>query len=369
MTYSPRSPLHLPSGRPALGLWQSPGRVNLIGEFTDYNDGHVLPFAIDRRIVAAVGVRKDRTLVVASRQQQDVVIWPRDEFDKPPRLNWASYVMGVIWAFRQQGVDVPGLEIALDSDVPLGAGLSSSAALTAVTAVAINDITSADLSPTQLAGICLTAENDYVGVPTGMMDQFAVIHGRAGHAMLIDCELQTIDYIPLDLGSLLVVNTQIRRSNADGNYAKKRRQCALAAEALGVSSLRHANIKMVEEGLRGEMRRIARHVVTEEGRVLDAAGRLIDGRPIGDLLVASHRSLHEDFVVTIPELDCVVDTAMNFGAAGARMMGAGMGGCAIVVCDDPLEMSNHIELEFRQRGFKPPECFTVTPSPGAGVVT
>ena len=363
---SPRAKLH--RGRPAAGIWQSPGRVNLIGEFTDFNMGFVLPFAISRRLHVVVAVLDEPEVVVSSAQTSDVVVGYVSQLDPSDAFSWGSYVLGTVWAFRESGVELPGLEFSIDSDIPLGAGLSSSAAIEAAVALAINDITGAAMNREQLARLCHKAETEYVGVPVGMMDQFAVLNAQPNNAMLIDCREQSIQQVRFPIDQVLVVDTKVHHKNRDGSYALKRSQCAQATSRLGVHSLREADITMVERSLEGDLAKVARHVVTENERVVETVRRLSKGQSVGDLLLASHRSLQHDFGVSCPELDCVVDTAMSHGADGARMFGAGNGGCALVVSDDWEMIATSIDVEYRRRGFRPPQCFVVSPGGGAGRV-
>jgi galactokinase len=353
-------------GKRPEGRWQSPGRVNLIGEFTDYNMGLVLPFAISRRLHVLAALLDDPELVVSSDQTNDVVVRNLNELSSSDSFSWASYVTGVVWAFQQYGVDVPGIEFAIHSEMPSGAGLSSSAAIEAAVAVAINDITASHLDASQLARLCHKAETEYVGVPCGIMDQFAVLNARSESAMLIDCLDFSIQQVPFSPHHLIVVDTRVRHTNRDGGYALKRSQCMQAASRLGIASLRDASLSMVEESLDGDLAKVAFHVVTENGRVIETVGRLSRGEPIGDLLLASHRSLQHYFGASCPELDCVVDTAMSSGAEGARMFGAGNGGCALVLAEDWQHIVFDVEREFQSRGFRSPQSFVVRPCDGAG---
>ncbi len=270
--------------------------------------------------------------------------------------------------FENMGKDVPGLEFALHSEIPLGVGLSSSAAVEAAVAVAINDITEANLDALQLAVLCHKAETEYVGVPVGMMDQLAVLNAQSERAMFIDCLDQSIRQVPFSPNQLVVVDTRVRHANRDGSYALKRSLCAQAAAQLGVESLREASVSSVERNLDGVIAKVARHVVTENERVSETVDRLSCGKSIGDLLLASHRSLQYCFGVSCPELDCVVDTAMSNGAEGARMFGAGNGGCALFLAGDWQQIVAKVESEFKGRGFRPPRAFVVHPCGGAGRV-
>jgi galactokinase len=327
--------------------------------------GFVLPFAISRRLHVNVALLDEAEVVVSSTLARDVVVRDLDGLAPSEPFSWASYVLGTVWAFQEYGVEIPGFEFSLHSEIPAGAGLSSSAAVEAAVAVAINDITGAGLDRLQLARLCHKAETEYVGVPVGIMDQLAVLNAQPNNAMLIDCFDQSMQQVPFSPNQLLVVDTMVRHANRDGSYALKRAQCAQAAARLGVTSLREADLSMVEN-LDGELAKVARHVVTENARVTETVSRLSNGQPIGDLLLASHRSLQHSFGVSCPELDCVVDTAMSNGAEGARMFGAGNGGCALVLADDWQTIASKIEDEYRSRGYRPPQSFVVGPSGGAG---
>lgn len=356
------------NGRSVIGYWQSPGRVNLIGEYTDYNLGFVLPFAIDRRAFVGVARLDEPKVIISSKSKTTVVTRNYSSLRRNETVTWASYILGVLWAFQQRGITLPGLEIALDSEIPSGAGLSSSAAIEAAVAVAVNDIVATKFGRPDLAKLCHVAETEYVGVPVGIMDQMAVVNAKNGHAMLIDCRDESVAQVPLDTHQIFVVDTCVRHSNSDGQYAHKRAQCALAASQLGVNSLREANVEMVDEVLEGDLRKVAHHIVTENDRVLETVSRLSKGEPFGDLLLSSHHSLRKDFGVSTPQLDCVVDVAMTNGADGARMFGAGLGGCAFFIAEDPVRIASLIEARFRRLGYSPPRSFGVIPTDGAGPV-
>ena len=348
------------------GSWQSPGRINLIGEHTDYNEGFVLPFAIDRRLQVAAARHAERYVRVASLQQPQVDEMQVARLVPGDSAGWARYVFGVLWSFERAGVRVPGVDLVVDSAIPLGAGLSSSAALLAAVAVAMNDLCGFGFDIEQLAAICHRAESEFVGVPVGRMDQTAVLGCREGHALLLDCRSGEARQIPLDIGPVLVVDTRVRHDNAGGAYAARRLACERAASILGLDSLRDATLDVIEASLDGELLRVARHVVTENARVIEAVRRLESGLAIGELLLASHESLRFDYRVSCGELDCAVDVAMGHGASGARLTGAGLGGCAIVVGGDFVEIESNVSAEFARRRFTPPRFFEVTPSDGAG---
>ena len=356
-------------GAPPEGLWRAPGRVNLIGEHTDYNFGLALPFAIDRATVVAARRRPDNVVQALSctlgRQATaslgDIAGQAPSNFEP-----WARFPFGVIWAMTRAGAAVPGLDIVIASDLPIGGGLSSSAALSISVAIAVNDIAAAGLSKMEIARIGQQAESEVAGLPSGLMDQLAVLEGRSGSAVLIDfLSLQT-EQVPVGRGPLVVINTRVEHANAAGAYADRRNACEKAARELGVPSLRQATLGQVEANLHGELLRRARHVVTENGRVVEATARLRADQPIGDLLVGSHASLRNDYEVSCPELDLAVDVALASGADGARLTGAGFGGCAISVGARAEDLMKPMSEAFGRAGFLQPEVFAVAPTEGAG---
>jgi len=316
------------AGHDPAQVWTAPGRVNLIGEHTDYNGGFVLPFAIDRFTTVAAGGRDDGVLHGHS-------------FDVPDDSGWTKYVDGVRQALAAEGVTVGGADLLVASTVPPGAGLSSSAALEVATAAALSALSGAGLDAAQLARIAYRAETEFVGVPVGVMDPTVVAQAQENHALFLDTRSLEIEHVPLDLRAdalnIVVVDSGVRRRLDDGRYAQRRKECEEAAVALGVEFLRDATLDQVETASIGEtLRRRARHVVKEDERVLRTAALLRQGRlwGIGDILLASHASLRDDFDVSCDELDIIVDTAMDKGALGARMTGAGFGGSALVLVPD-----------------------------------
>jgi len=357
------------------GRWAAPGRVNLIGEHLDYNGGSVLPIAIDRRTVVTASVRADSVVTVASESfgeptRFDVATEPGDV------SGWAGYVAGVLWALRSDGQDVPGLDLAVMSDLPIGAGLSSSHALECAVAVAVRDLASLDVDEIGLALAARRAENDYVGVPTGIMDQLASLCGVAGHALLIDTAALTVRPVPAEWTAdgltLLVIDTGAQHAHAEGGYGERRRQCAAAAAALGVSALADAAVGDPDTLDDATLRRRARHVVTETVRVEQAVAALAgrDWPRFGALLSQSHASLRDDFEVSCAELDVAVDAAIGAGAFGARMTGGGFGGSAIALVESALteSVADACRVAFAEQGFGPPSVFPVEPSDGAGRV-
>jgi galactokinase len=324
------------------GAWSAPGRANLIGEHTDHNEGYVLPFALPWRTTVRGARRADRRLVVTSAQAPgDAVDVDVDVDDQDPASvpAWARYVLGVAWALAGDGHELDGLTLAVDSDVPQGAGLSSSAALTCATARALDGLLGLGLPPVELARVAWRAENEFVGVPCGVMDQWAAMLAQPGHALFLDCRSLETRQVPLSLEgfglTLLLADSGVRHRLADGSYAERRQECAAAAAALGVSALRDAKLDDLARLDDATLRRRATHVVTENQRVLDVVAALDGGRPaaIGPALTASHRSLRDDFAVSCDALDAIVAAALAAGALGARMVGAGFGGCALVLAE------------------------------------
>ena len=364
------------TGRDPDGVWAAPGRVNLIGEHTDYNDGFVLPAAIDRQVVAAAG-RWD----VGRLRMWSLQTGPPADLELagigPGRVGgWAAYPAGVAWALGQAGVDVGGADLVVDGDVPAGAGLSSSAALECATATALADLFGDGLDRVALAGVARRAENEVVGVPSGVMDQMVSMLGRAGHALFLDTRSLGTEQVPLPLEAaglcLLVLDTRAGHRLVDGAYADRRAACEAAAAVLGVSALRDATLEQVEAAageLGDERLRRARHVVTENARVLQAVEllRADELDRLGPLLAASHASLRDDYEVSSPELDTAVEAAVEAGAVGARMTGAGFGGSAIalVAADLAGRVGDRVRDAFAAAGFGPPAVAAVTASDGA----
>ncbi|WP_434993041.1 galactokinase [Arthrobacter sp. Ld5] len=361
------------------GLWSAPGRVNVIGEHTDYNDGFVLPFAIRHSTTVAVAVRPHRVVRVASTfaSDDDPVTVDLDTLEEGGVKGWAAYPLGVLWAMEQSGYRTPGMDILVDSSVPVGAGLSSSAALECAVAVAANDLSEAGASRRELAAIGQLAENRMVGAPTGIMDQSASLFGEAGHAVFLDCRSGESRLVPLDLEGagleLLVIDTRVSHSHSTGGYGARRRSCELGAELMGVAALRDLSVGDLAEAagiLDEETFRRVRHVVTENARVEDAVDVLTRKGPadLGPLLVASHASMRDDFEISCPELDTAVDAALDAGALGARMTGGGFGGAAIALVrvDDAPAIRTAVEAAFSSAGFRAPVIFGVLPGSGAG---
>ncbi|GAA1048110.1 galactokinase [Arthrobacter russicus] len=357
------------------GCWQAPGRVNLIGEHTDYNQGFVLPFAIDRQAVVALRRRADGRVRLASAHPASKPVAGRVA-DAGAARGWSAYLLGVVWALQQRGVEVPGFDLFVDSTVPTGAGLSSSAALESATALALNELLQAGLSREELVLVGQHAENDVVGAPTGILDQSASLLSEAGHAVFLDCRSRESEPVPLDLPGaglvILVVDTKVSHAHADGGYADRRASCERAAAALGIAALRDlepADLPRAERLLDQETFRRARHIVTENARVLETVSVLRSAGPgeIGGILDRSHRSMRDDFEISSPELDLAVATAQANGALGARMTGGGFGGSAIALVREPDagKVGAAVEAVFRTAGLAAPDVFEVLPGPGA----
>ncbi|WP_336630898.1 MULTISPECIES: galactokinase [unclassified Microbacterium] len=371
---------------PTAGTWSAPGRVNLIGEHTDYNDGFVFPFAIAQRTTVHLTTRADGRVRVSSRFAEGAVEARLSDLDDlfPHRRDevaeWARYPLGVAWALlRETGTDpasVPGVDLVFTSDVPVGAGLSSSAAIEGATAAALNDVWALGLDRVALARAGRRAENDAVGAPTGIMDQMASMLGRADAGTFLDCrslEAQVVD-LGFDAAGLevLVIDTRVTHAHSTGGYGERRASCERGAALMGVAALRDLTVDDLPEARRRmddvTFRRV-RHIVTEDQRVLDTVATLrAEGpRAIGPLLDASHASMRDDFEISVPELDLAVETARSTGAIGARMTGGGFGGAAIalVARERVPDVAAAVVAAFAAAGFAPPHVFTVRPSEGA----
>ncbi|GAB3503743.1 galactokinase [Phytohabitans suffuscus] len=351
------------------GVWAAPGRVNLIGEHTDYNDGFVLPFALPQRTLVAASRVDTPTWTVWSEQADEQIT-----FDLSERVpGWGAYVAGVVWVLREAGFDVPGARMAVTSDVPLGAGLSSSAALESSVLTALADLGGLDLPVDERPRLAQRAENDYAGMPCGIMDQSAAIRCREGHALFLDCRTLDVEHIPFDVAAaglaVLVVDTKAPHRHVTGEYAARRTACEEAARLLGLPALRDATLESLSTLDSPELRRRARHVITEDQRVLDTVALLRGGRvrEIGPLMTASHASMRDDFEITVPEVDTAVEAALSAGAHGARMTGGGFGGCVLALVDagETDRVAAAVASAFAQRGFSPPEPFVAVPGPGA----
>ena len=362
-------------GRDAAGTWFAPGRVNLLGG-PDYTEVFVLPFALGAGVCAAASRRSDRRIALTSRQAGgEPVLLDIDTLEPGSAPGWAAYPAGVAWALRQAGYLAGGADVAIDADLPAGAGLSSSAALECSVALALTELYQVPVPRRELAALARRAENDFAGMPCGIMDQTAAFLGQAGHALLLDCRTGAEAPIPLDPAAagltLLVIDTRARHALTDGRYATLRRACEEAASRLGVRALRDvtgdpgALARLTDPSLR----RLAGHVVAENGRVLRAVDllRAGDQAAIGELLTASHRSLRDEFRMSWPQADEAVEAAIDAGAAGARMTGGGFGGSvvALVPAERAAQVRAAVTRRFTRHDWPAPHYLEAVPSDGA----
>jgi galactokinase len=371
-------------GKPASVVAFSPGRVNLIGEHTDYNGGFVMPFALQQGIfvaaawnpAAATGqVRSD----LGGLEPVEFPVQSPITHDGP---SWTGYVRGVVQGLLEAGVELPGFQLSVSGNLPTGGGLSSSAALEVATAYALLELTKATghsvgdgLSMQEIALLCQKAEHTYAGTPCGIMDQFAVIFGQEGHILQLDCESELLHPIPMAPGApqLLVINTMVKHALSDGGYKARRETCEAAAATLGVPSLRHATTADLARLTDPLALRRARHVVSENQRCLDASAALQAGRwdDLGELLYASHASLRDDFSVSCAELDLIVQFAQEIGLSGgvygARMTGGGFGGCCLALLNPALAegIASELKTRYEKATGLVPTIFFAEPSAGA----
>lgn len=360
-------------------LFRAPGRVNLIGEHTDYNDGFVMPFAIDRHTVVAGAARTDSKLnVVAKDLHEEMTIDLADEPVKK-RGDWRDYVEGTVRCVADKFGELSGADLIITSSVPIGGGLSSSAAIEVSVGLAMLELSGKKVGREDLAFAAQCAEHEFVGTRSGIMDQFTSVFAKEGEAMLLDCRSLEIDYIPLEINSveIVVIDTKVKHSLASSEYNKRREECEKGAELLKKKSLRDVTIAELEEH-RDELPHVifqrCRHVVTENDRTLSAARALRDSdfKTVGKLMFESHRSLRDDYAVSCPELDALVDTAMNVdGVYGSRMTGGGFGGCTVtLVKRESVETLRKISIaEYKSRFGKDPEVYTFSVARGASELT
>ncbi|GAA2430276.1 galactokinase [Actinomadura vinacea] len=356
------------------GTWSAPGRVNIIGEHTDYSGGFALPFALAQRTVVHARLRDDGRITAASdghgKVEFPVATTPGEV------TGWGAHVAGVAWALARSGAALAGADLRIHSAVPHGAGLSSSHSLECAVALALVGLHDLNLGRAQLVRLVQHAENEYVGAPTGVLDQMASLYGEADRAILVDARHLTAEPVPCEFASsgldLIVVDTRSRHRHADGEYGARRRTCREASAALGTKDLR--DVADLDDALARltdpvAVRRV-RHVVRENARVLDAVELLREGRvrEIGPLLTTSHASLRDDYEVTVAELDVAVEAALAAGALGARMIGGGFGGSVIALVEkaDRRSVEAAVEDSFRRRGFAKPAFRVARPSRGAG---
>ncbi|CAL8980416.1 Galactokinase [Propionicimonas sp. T2.31MG-18] len=361
------------TGTDPVGVWSGPGRINLIGEHTDYNDGFVLPFALPQAAFLAASPRTDGRWRLRSVDLDDTVELGLDEL-VPGTPGWHSYLAGVVWALREAGHEVVGADLVLTSDVPLGAGLSSSAAIECAALTALADLNGLDIAPMDRAKLARVAENAYVGAPTGLLDQAASTLCVADHALFLDCRTLETQQVPLAVTAagleILVIDTRTRHSHVDGEYAARRASCEEACRLLGVPALRDVtDLDDALARLPEQTGRRVRHVVTENQRVLDAMTALAAGDypGLGRLMTASHASMRDDYEITEASVDLAVEVALAEGALGARMTGGGFGGCvlALVSADRVDAVSEAVIAAFAAAGLPQPVTFLGRPSAGA----
>ncbi|GAA1464792.1 galactokinase [Nocardiopsis exhalans] len=367
------------------GVWTAPGRINLIGEHTDYNDGFALPIALPHSLTVAAARRPDGIARLRSRQFDGAFEVRLVDLSPGGVTGWAAYQAGALWTLLDEGYDIGGLDLLVESHIPTGSGLSTSAAVSCATVLAATGLYGAESSsgspgepaPAEVARLAQRAENDFVGMPCGIMDQSAVMLADEGRALFLDCRSLETEQVPFDPAahgmSLLVVDTRAPRRLVEGAYAERRRACEEAARILGVRSLRDVSAGELPEALAALpddiSRRRVRHVVTENARVLEAVALFRAGRPreSGPLFTASHASLRDDYEVSVPEVDTAVTAVLSAGALGARITGGGFGGCVIALVDteNAADCGEVVRAAFAEQGFDEPVVFTALPSTGA----
>ena len=349
-------------GRSPRWIVAAPGRVNVIGEHTDYNDGFVLPMAIDRYAVMAADISKSSAISIYDSQAKAAAQIDVSGKVTKGEPKWSNYVRGVIAGFQDRGMKVPGLDVLLESNVPLGGGLSSSAALEVCTATLLETAIGEAIDPVEKALLCQKAEHEFAGVPCGIMDQFISVMGRENELLLLDCRSRKTELVPMDdpTVGILIINSNVRHELGSGEYAKRRAECEQAAAILGVKSLRDATADLLERA-KNKMDdvnyRRARHVIGEIERTIYAAEgcRASNWPTVGQLMYASHYSLRDDYEVSCPELDAIVSIAesigMKGGVFGCRMTGGGFGGCAValVKMDVVDRISQTIAEEYKKK--------------------
>ena len=366
-------------GREPKWISAAPGRVNIIGEHTDYNDGFVFPMAIERYTVMAADVASTPgkiTLYDIHYKEQAVIDISAPVTKGEPK--WSNYIRGVIAGFQNRGITLPALDIAFISTVPLGGGLSSSAALEVSTATLLEAATGKKLDPVEKALLCQKAEHDFAGMPCGIMDQFISALGKECHILLLDCRTRKFELVPMSdpTVAVLITNTNVKHELTGSEYPTRRKQCEAAAKALGVASLRDAAPEQLEKNkskMEEVVYRRARHVIGEIERTPHAAEGIRAGNwpTVGQLMYASHYSLKDDYEVSCPELDAVVEIAQSIGikggVIGCRMTGGGFGGCtvALVKTDKVDSVMKTIEAEYTKRTGIKPTMFVSRPGQGA----
>jgi galactokinase len=356
----------------------APGRVNLIGEHTDYNEGFVLPMAIERYTLLAAGRNSKREVTLHSVTTGETASFSLRTKIQRGEPSWSNYVRGVIAGFQQQAIKVSGFNAVIDSTVPFGGGVSSSAALEVATATLLEAMAGRTLDPIEKALLCQRAEHEFAGVPCGIMDQFTSVLAQENHALLLDCRTRTATPVRMADPSVtvLIINTNVRHKLVDGVYASRRAQCETAARNLNVRALRDSTLKHLAAArnvMTPVVFRRARHVITENGRTLEAAQAIQAGNwsKVGDLMYASHASLRDDYEVSCPELNALVEIAQSIpkkeGMIGCRMTGAGFGGCAVslIRTQSVKVIARKFEEGYENKTGNMPAIFSTRPAGGA----
>jgi galactokinase len=372
--------------RQARWIAAAPGRVNLIGEHTDYNGGFVFPMAIERSTVLAADEREEATggnveITIYSENLGDTQTLKILDNTIEKTGDWADYIAGIFVGFLNLGIQFKSIDIALGSNVPIGGGLSSSAALEVSVATLLEAVTGKTLSPIEKVLLCQKAEHEFPGVPCGIMDQFTSVNGKKNHLLLLDCNSQQAEAVPFtsDEYSILIINSNVKHSLTSGEYSKRRAECEIAAEILNVDTLRQASVVQLEESARKMdpiIFRRARHVIGEIERTQQAALAMKAGdwATVGELMLASHNSLRDDYEVSCKELDLLVELMMELGGSkgvvGTRMTGGGFGGCTVSVV--PTRKADDLIAGVSQRYIEKigiePDIFTTRPAKGAQMI-
>ncbi len=364
-------------------VYRAPGRVNLIGEHTDYNDGFVFPACIGLSCWAAIGPRDDDTLVIHSANLNETVEISSAGIPLHASGKWSDYPVGVAWVLQQSGFRLRGANIYIRGDIPLGAGLSSSAAIEVSVSLAILEFLEREIDRVQLARLCQRAENEFVGARTGIMDQFVSCTGQAGHALLLDCRTLEYQHVPVPAeAQLAICNTMVRHEIGEGGYNLRRAECEegvqkLSAVLPGIRALRDVTLPQLERNrslLTETIYKRCRHVITENERVLKAAAalRADEVQEFGELMAASHRSLRDDYAVSCPELDLMVEIASSIpGVYGARMTGGGFGGCTVNLVSRALAsgFKSQVAAAYYSATGKHPDVYVCDPAQGAGRIS
>jgi len=370
-------------GRSPTVVARAPGRVNLIGEHTDYNDGYVLPMALEQSTWVAAAPRADGLIQAFSQTLQRDARWPIDHWRRDTHEHWTAYVAGVAALLKRRALSLSGADLLVHSSVPAGGGLSSSAALEVASALALSTLAASPLSGAELADLCRAAEHDYAGVPCGIMDQFVSVLARPDCALLLDCRTRAWQHVPLQLGEhiILVVDSGVRHELAAGEYARRQEQCRQAVayfrrldpRVVALRDVDAATLATHTDRLPPAVAARARHVISENQRTLAAAEALqrSDLRAFGQLMLASHASLRDDYQVSCHELDHLVEIVSGVaGVCGARMTGGGFGGCIVAIAHQSAAavVGAAVQSQYDAAGYGPAKLLICRPGPGAEIV-